>query len=143
MIFLRILIDTMYIIDLLSDPSFEDITSKLDESNLHGLMSVVTITELVKILGKKDELRMRTTLSKLHSSKLSIIEVSWQVAQKAGEIRLKYDIPTIDSIIFATGIINGAKHILTRDKDFRTVKNLIKTIDEMQLRKKLKKPSKN
>jgi predicted nucleic acid-binding protein len=125
----------MYIIDLLSDPSFKDITTKLDEGNLHGLMSVVTITELVKILGKKDELRMRVTLSKLHSSKLSIIEVSWQVAQKAGEIRLKYDIPTIDSIICATGILNGAKHVLTRDKDFRTVKNLIKPIDEKQLRK--------
>ena len=133
---LRILIDTMYIIDLLSDPNFEDITTKLDEGNLEGLMSVVTITELVKILGKKDELRMRATLSKLHSSKLSIIDVSWQVAQKAGEIRLKYDIPTIDSIICATGILNGAKHVLTRDKDFRTVKNLIKPIDEKQLRKR-------
>jgi predicted nucleic acid-binding protein len=133
--FLRILIDTMYIIDLLSDPNFEDITTKLDEGNLEGLMSVVTITELVKILGKKDEKRMRATISKLHSSKLSIIDVSWQVAQKAGEIRLKYDIPTIDSIICATGILNGAKHILTRDKDFRAVKNLIKPIDEKQLRK--------
>ena len=136
---MRILIDTMYIIDLLSDPSFEDITTKLDEGDLHGLMSVVTITELVKILGKKDELRMHATLSKLHSSKLSIIDVSWQVAQKAGEIRLKYDIPTIDSIICATGILNGAKHVLTRDKDFRTVKNLIKPIDEKQLRRSLKK----
>ena len=132
---MRILIDTMYIIDLLSDRNFEDITTKLDEGNLEGLMSVVTITELVKILGKKDEKRMHATISKLHSSTLSIIDVSWQVAQKAGEIRLKYDIPTIDSIICATGILNGAKHILTRDKDFRTVKNLIKPIDEKQLRK--------
>ena len=135
--YLRILIDTMYIIDLLSDPSFEDISTKLDEGNLEGLMSVVTITELVKILGKKDEKRMHATISKLHSSKLSIIDVSWQVAQKAGEIRLKYDIPTIDSIICATGILNGAKHVLTRDKDFRIVKNLIKPIDEKQLRKSL------
>ena len=134
---MRILIDTMYIIDLLSDPSFEDITTKLDEGNLKGLISVVTITELVKILGKKDELKMRATLSKLHSSKLSIIDVSWQVAQKAGEIRLKYDIPTIDSIICATGILNGAKYVLTRDKDFRIVKNLIRPIEEKQLRKSL------
>lgn len=135
--FLRILIDTMYIIDLLSDPSFQDLAAKLDEGNIQGIVSIVTITELVKLLGKKDEKRMRTTLSKLHSSNLTIIEVSWQVAQKAGEIRLKYDIPTIDSIICATGILNGAKHVLTRDKDFRTVKNLIKPIDEKQLRKSL------
>ena len=133
--FLLVLIDTMYIIDLLSDPTFQDITTKLDEGKLQGLLSVVTITELVKILGKKDEKRMRATISQLHSSKLVVIDVSWQVAQKAGEIRLKYDIPTIDSIICATGVLNGAKHILTRDKDFKTVKNLIKPIDEKQLRK--------
>ncbi len=133
--FLRILIDTMYIIDLLSDPNLEDITEKLDEGKLDGIVSMVTITELVKILGKKDEKRMRTTLSKLHSSTLSIVEISWQIAQRAGEIKLKYGIPTIDSIICATGIIHGAKHILTRDKDFNATKNLIKPINERQLRK--------
>ena len=133
--FLRILIDTMYIIDLLSDPNFKDITTKMDEGLLQGMVSVVTITELVKILGKRDEKRMRSMLSRLHSSNLSIIEVSWQIAQKAGEIRLKHGIPTIDSIICATGILNGAKHILTRDKDFNTVKNLIKPINEKQLRR--------
>ena len=125
----------MYIIDLLSDPNFKDITTKMDEGLLQGMVSVVTITELVKILGKKDEKRMRSTLSRLHSSNLSIIEVSWQIAQKAGEIRLKYGIPTIDSIICATGILNGAKHILTRDKDFNMVQNLIKPINEKQLRR--------
>lgn len=132
---MRILIDTMYIIDFLSEPSFEDITTELDEGELEGIVSVITITELVKILGKKDEKRMRATLSKLHSSKLSIIEVSWQIAQRAGEIRLMYGVPTIDSIICATGILQGAKHVLTRDKDFKVVKNLIKPINEKQLRK--------
>ena len=47
----------------------------------------------------------------------------------ASELRLKYDIPTIDSIIAATGIVNNVKHILTDYDHFKPLKNMIKPID--------------
>jgi len=49
---------------------------------------------------------------------------------RAGDIRLKYDIPTADSMIAATGIVENVKHVLTNDtRHFGRIKNLIKIKD--------------
>ncbi|MCZ7391919.1 MAG: hypothetical protein ABOK23_00365 [Candidatus Methanoperedens sp.] len=49
---------------------------------------------------------------------------------RAGDIRLKYDIPTIDSLIAATGLVENIKHILTHHtRHFEVTKNLIKPVD--------------
>jgi predicted nucleic acid-binding protein len=41
---------------------------------------------------------------------------------------LKYDIPTADSVIAATGVVENVKHILTDDEHFDATKGLIKPI---------------
>jgi predicted nucleic acid-binding protein len=51
------------------------------------------------------------------------------VVDNRREIRLKYDIPTADSLIAATGIVENLKHILTGDEHFDATKGLIKPID--------------
>jgi len=94
-----------------------------------GLVSVVTLTELIKIRGKKDNKRMHSDLNNLIASNLVFVDVNDTIAIRAGELRLKYDIPTIDSIIAATGIVNNVKHILTDDNHFKPLKNTIKPID--------------
>jgi len=42
---------------------------------------------------------------------------------------LKYGLPTVDSLIAATSIVENVKHILTDDDHFDTTKNLIKPVD--------------
>ncbi|MBU4444391.1 hypothetical protein KJ656_04820 [bacterium] len=43
-------------------------------------------------------------------------------------MRLKYNIPTVDSLIAATGLTEGVKHVLTRDdRHFEPIINLIKS----------------
>ncbi|VVB55530.1 Uncharacterised protein [uncultured archaeon] len=44
-------------------------------------------------------------------------------------MRLKYDIPTADSLIAATGVVENVKHVLTDDEHFEGKKSLIKPID--------------
>ncbi|MFZ3167420.1 MAG: hypothetical protein WA130_07375 [Candidatus Methanoperedens sp.] len=44
-------------------------------------------------------------------------------------MRLKYDIPTADSLIAATGVVENVKRILTDDVHFEATKSLIKPID--------------
>jgi predicted nucleic acid-binding protein len=42
---------------------------------------------------------------------LIFLDVTKKIAITASEIRLKYDIPTADSLIAATGIVENDKHI--------------------------------
>jgi len=58
----------------------------------------------------------------LISSNPVFIDVSQQIAIRAGDLRLKYDIPTADSLIAATGVVEILKHILTDDEHFEATK---------------------
>ncbi len=63
------------------------------------------------------------------TSEIILVDVTQDIAAHAGELRLKYNIPTIDSIIAATGIVENIKHVLTYDRrHFEHVKK-IKIID--------------
>jgi len=132
---IKILIDTMYIADILIDDSYIKLAKALQNKSITGLVSVITLTELMKIRGMKDNERMHSDLNNLMASDLVFVDVNDTIAIRAGELRLKYDIPTVDSLIAATGIVNNVKHILTDDAHFKPLKNMIKTID---LRKALK-----
>ena len=72
---------------------------------------------------------MRSILYRLISSNLIFIDVSQQIAIRAGDLRLKYDIPTADSLIATTSVVENVKHILTDDDHFESTKSLIKPID--------------
>lgn len=124
-----ILIDTMHITDLLLQDSYFELAQAIQNKKISGVVSVITLTELVKISGMKNRELMRSALYRLISSNLIFIDVSQQIAIRAGDLRLKYDIPTADSLIAATGIVENIKHILTDDDHFESTKSLIKPID--------------
>ena len=124
-----ILIDTMHVADLLMDDSYFELAESIHNKKITGLASVITITELIKIRGMKDKERMHSDLDKLMTCSLIFVDVDRTIAKRAGELRLKYDIPTADSLIAATGIVENVKHILTDDDHFDSIKNLIKPID--------------
>ncbi len=124
----KILIDTMYISALLTNKNspYFDFAQAVEDDKITGIVSAVTLTELVKILGVKV---YKKKIDQLISSNLRIIDVSQLIAIRAGELRLKYDIPTADSMIAATGVVENIRHILTDDDHFEATKNLIKPID--------------
>ena len=124
-----ILIDTMHVADLLIDDSYFELAQSIHNKKITGLASVITITELIKIHGMNDKERMHSDLDKLVTSNLIFVDVDRTIATRAGELRLKYDIPTADSLIAATGIVENVKHVLTDDDHFDSIKNLIKPID--------------
>ncbi len=125
---IKVLIDTMHIAALLTDEggTYSVLAQALDEGKIAGVISVVTLTELAKILGIEN---YREKINQLISSKLIFVEVDKMIAICAGELRLKYGLPTADSLIAATGIVENVKHILTDDSHFDTTKNQIKPVD--------------
>ena len=136
---LKIIVDTMHIVGVLSDKRYMPIADAIDEGKIDAIISVISLTELIKILGKYDLEKTRTTITQLKSSEIDIQPLDTSIAEKAGYIRLKYDIPTADSLIGATGIICKAKHILTSDNHFNSIKSLIKPINLNKLLKLIKK----
>ncbi len=127
----RILIDTMHLVTILKDDSHFELLKSINDEKITGMISVISLTELIKILGRKAEDRKRIsgTIQRIMSSNLILEHVNTTTAIRAGELRLKYDIPTADSLIAATGIIENVKHILTDDEHFEATKSLIKPID--------------
>ncbi len=127
-----ILIDTMYIEAIFTreEPPYITFADAVDDGKITVICSVVSLTEMIKNLGKKDEERMKTTIQQLKSSEIILIDVTQEIAERAGSLRLKYDIPTIDSLIAATGLVENVKHVLTSNtRHFEPIKNLIKIID--------------
>lgn len=113
----EILIDTMHIEAIFSkDRRYLKLIDAIDLGKLTGIASVFTLTELVKNMGKKDEARMETAVRELKSSEIVLMDVTQQIAEEAGRLRLKYGIPTSDSVIAATSVIENIKHVLTSDE---------------------------
>ncbi len=133
----KILIDTMYIEAILvkDEPQYTDFADAIDDGKIIGISSTISLTELIKNLGMKDTNRMQNTIRQLKSSEIILVNVTQKIAARAGELRLRYDIPTVDSLIAATSLVENVGHILTDDDHFDPLINLIKPID---LRKALK-----
>ncbi len=128
----KILIDTMYIEAIFSKekPPYTTFADAIDNRKITGISSVVSLTEMIKNLGKKNDERMKTTIQQFKSSEIILVDVTQEIAEHAGNLRLRYDIPTVDSLIAATGIVENIKHVLTVDtRHFEPIKNLIKPID--------------
>ncbi len=126
---ITILIDTMHVADILMDDSYFELAQAIQNKTMTGLASVITLTELMKIRGMKDKGKMYGDLDRLLTSSLVFMDVDSTIAMRAGELRLKYNIPTADSLIAATGIVGNVKHILTDDEHFKPLKNIIRPID--------------
>lgn len=126
----RILIDTMHLMNLFKDDSYLELAGAISDGEIEAISSVLSLAELTKKLGAIDEKRMRATLQELLSSRLVFINVTSTIAMRAGDLRLKYDIPTVDSMIAATGIIENIRHVFTGDiRHFKPIRNIIKIID--------------
>lgn len=133
-----LLIDTMEILNLLTNPSYKELKAAIDNHHVKAEISAVSFTEIYKILGKTSEREARRIIREIIASDLSFKVVDYRVCVKAGELRLHYNIPTVDALIAATGIMNNATHILTTDSRFQTIKKIIKPVTMKEIKKMVK-----
>jgi len=120
----------MHLMKLFKDDSYLELAGAISDGEIEAISSVLSLAELTKKLGVIDEKRMRATLQELLASRLVFINVTSTIAMRAGDLRLRYDIPTVDSMIAATGIIENTRHVFTGDiHHFKPIRNIIKIID--------------
>jgi predicted nucleic acid-binding protein len=133
-----ILLDTMEILKLLSEPEYQRLADAIDREKIQCTISVISLTEIYKVVGVKDERAARELIMKIIGSKLNVVDVDTRIARKAGELRLKHNMPTADSLIAATGVVAGATHVLTEDAHFDLVASLLKRVNLKRIRKMLR-----
>jgi predicted nucleic acid-binding protein len=120
----------MHIYDLLTedieDGPYFKLAEKINDQKITGVISVVTITELVNHLGRDI---YKKKLNELLSTNLEIVDTDRTIAIRAGELHMTHKLPLGDSLIAATGINENIKHVLTNDAHFDAVQNFIKPIN--------------
>src|SRR5665648_847766 len=100
-----ILIDTMHVADILIDDSYFDLAQAIQDKKITALVSVVTLTELIKIGGPKHKEKMRNNLNSLINSNLIFVDINHTIAMRAGELRLKYEIPMLTRSLQRQGLL--------------------------------------
>ena len=88
------------------------------------LLSSLSLFEIKKKL-LKDKINHDSIIKTIEfiKSKNIILPVTKEIAENAADISIEKNIPSIDSIIYATAILNQAK-LITLDNDFRNLPNV-------------------
>ena len=89
------------------------------------LLSTLSLFEIKKKLAKSKIEGSKIMKSMEFIKKRSlVVPVSGHIAEKAVDLSLDNGLPIIDSVIYATSVLNNAT-LITLDNDFRGLKNVI------------------
>ena len=93
--------------------------SEIIDSDEILFLSVLSIFEInKKLIKEKNSIQKILESIKFIKFRSIILQITEEIAEKAVEISIKNNLPTIDSLIYATAIINELI-VITLDNDFR------------------------
>ncbi len=129
---MKVLVDTGIFISVLNDEpdaeSSADLLEKIHNKQIHGVISTITISEILSIFYRISE--RRTIKAKIYVESIigskNIIPVFKAVAELAGKIKASHRLSLGDALIISTAMITGCNYITTRDAEIEAV-NLIET----------------
>jgi predicted nucleic acid-binding protein len=93
------------------------------DNSLNGLISTITVMELLSGKSASEESR-RKKIEKLFSH-FKAIDITFSIAEKAGEIRRKYSTNPIDSLIAATAISCNCKLVTCNINHYQIIEELV------------------
>lgn len=113
-------IDSSIILSYFFDEKFKE----LIEGESHISMSTVALFEVKKKMLDKNipEKDINEKLNYL-KSKIILVSLNEEMAEKAADISKKHNLPAADSLIYSTALISNIM-LLTRDNDFRGLPNV-------------------
>ena len=126
-----IFLDTAPIIYFIENhPQFSDIVEvfieQLDQGNIQGIISPVTIAEcLVNPLKNKDQKLQQDFVDfMLRQKSIRLKETDVNISIKAAQITANYNLKLPDALQVATAIIAGCDSFLTNDKKLSRISEL-------------------
>jgi predicted nucleic acid-binding protein len=119
-----VVIDTDILIDHLRGfPPAKIFLNLFYENTMSGLISTITVMELLSGKSAAEEAR-RTKIAKLFSL-FKAVNVTFAIAEKAGELRRKYSPNPIDSVIAATALSFNCKLVTCNTSHYQVIKGLV------------------
>ena len=103
-----------------------DIFARLDAGFLTGYSSVITLIEVLSQPKRTGNIAVERAYSEflLNSAHLSLLRVDEAIADRAADLRARYNLRTPDAIQLATAIHAGCQAFLTNDLALRRVTDL-------------------
>lgn len=127
-----ILLDTSVVIAWFADEPVlkqsKEYFSRIEEGLIDGFISAITLTEVLSVVGKKDSGLAYSMVSYLENSPLRILPVDTSIAKLAGNLRLTYTslyLSTADCIIVASGIQAGVDKVVTTDRAWKSIADVV------------------
>ncbi|MFH2110716.1 MAG: PIN domain-containing protein [Candidatus Bathyarchaeota archaeon] len=120
----RVVLDTNVLLKVYNrEPGYEGVVEILDQvesGKARAAISTVTIAEVaVGYHTSGDETGLKDFVLHFRSTgEYAIVDVDTGLAELAGKIRAKTGMRLPDAIIAASGVISGASHVITEDKQF-------------------------
>ena len=119
-----VVIDTDILIDHLRGfPPAKIFLNLFYENTMRGLISTITVMELLSGKSAAEEGR-RTKITKLFSL-FKAVNVTFAIAEKAGELRRTYSPNPIDSVIAATALSVNCKLVTCNTSHYQVIKGLL------------------
>jgi predicted nucleic acid-binding protein len=132
----KIILDTKPIIKLFAQEEgwseVQKILSRVEAEEIEAAINVVTLTEIYyKYVQEKRPDLAKTRVEELtYALYLKKLDISQNVAIKAGEFKSKYSVSIADAFIAATAYFEGAT-VISDDPDFKKIPE-IKTATEKE-----------
>lgn len=108
----------------------EGLLKSIDENRAEGFISAITLSELFCLFARAmDEGFSKNILSHIKDSNVSVVAVTEEIAETAGEFKFRYackgrkDLPLADAIIAATAFIKNAE-LVSSDPHFDKIKEI-------------------
>lgn len=127
----RVLFDTYAIMSYAQWEGGRSITERylddVENDKIEGFISVISITEIIYKVGLRDLRLAYCLISFIEESNLKIIHSTYDVAKKAGNLKLKYkhvNLSTADSLIIASALNSKVDEILTGDREWKKIKEV-------------------
>lgn len=118
------------------DQVMTEVFRQITDGELKAATSTITLTEvLVQPLRQGNtvlQARYKTLL--LGSHNFSVVDIDAETAERAADLRARYNIKTPDSLQIAAALSAGCEAFLTNDRDLRRVTDLqIFVLNELEL----------
>ncbi len=108
----------------------------IDQGKLLGLTSILTLTEVLTQPIKMNNAQLQKTYRNvfLGSKGVELVPVGYAIAERAADLRARYNLRTPDAIHIATALYTKCNAFLTNDVTFKRVTEIpVLILDELTL----------
>ena len=127
----RIVLDTMVFIyqfeaDRRFGPQTQTIFEALESQRVHGIMSVITLHELLVKPKKVGDIPLALKYTQLlaHSPYIDLANIGQEDAEVAAGLRVKYALTAPDAFVVASGLTREAHGFITADKKLSRIQEI-------------------